>query len=642
MAEQEPHQGAVPFRAVSITRVLFHTKQINVVTLIDRRVIDPPAAPQEWLFQTDLEDLLYPSAMTDGTNGAFYRLLNRSGVGRGRALSLRRASVAAGILTEAEFAAFKDLLHCQVRVFTLVPLEAVGMALMTYGCTPASEALLIALGQPRPTDWPTSLAEEKDEESEGEEEEGGQADGEEEEEDKEEEEEEEEDDDEEEGDDDEEDYDEEGYEGDDTGSAGAGSGGAAGSSGSSHSRSDREGDECPSTEEEEEPTVIGDEEGGVDDAPADAGGKRKRVSFNVMAPLAKELAAFQLFRVSEISLHRDGKKVTPLTTADDERRIIAFFGYLQVERGIEVTSLAIFSSLKIGAAAQQYIKFKTMTCEYAYVAKTIGSLIAAARFVLTIRKSRAAAAVVVSTAPLDELTTLHRQCLSEARQRSKFSTANLPKAWLDWAGCQRARLSAERALAGYSGTSTIMKLELTRDACLLKLLTAMPPDRVGVFRLLKFGGSLKKVDDSFQIDLSEPGSHKTSAIFGPTCTTVTSGVAERISQLIESDTLLIGEFLFHDEDRRVPLAPSAWTRLVKATFMAHSGVALCPKDCRSSFVTWMKDGDHGDEVCRSAAKAMRHSSTVADSVAYDKHKSGRVVESAMKVADAFANLFALE
>ena len=37
-----------------------------------------------------------------------------------------------------------------------------------------------------------------------------------------------------------------------------------------------------------------------------------------------------------------------------------------------------------------------------------------------------------------------------------------------------------------------------------------------------------------------------------------------------------------------------------------------------------------------------NSSTVADSVAYDKHKSGRVVESAMKVADAFANLFALE
>ena len=56
----------------------------------------------------------------------------------------------------------------------------------------------------------------------------------------------------------------------------------------------------------------------------------------------------------------------------------------------------------------------------------------------------------------------------------------------------------------------------------------------------------------------------------------------------------------------------------------------------------MKDGDHGDEVCRSAAKAMRHSLTVANSATYDKHKSDRVVEAAMKAADSFAQQFALE
>ena len=55
----------------------------------------------------------------------------------------------------------------------------------------------------------------------------------------------------------------------------------------------------------------------------------------------------------------------------------------------------------------------------------------------------------------------------------------------------------------------------------------------------------------------------------------------------------------------------------------------------------MKDGDHGDEVVTSAAKAMKHSSTVADSAAYDKHKSARVVESAMKAADSFAKRFAI-
>ena len=606
----------VPHRTVSVSNALDYIKQVKIITLVDRRADHPPL-PQEWLFQSDLEDLLYPA--TDGTNGAFYRLLNRSDAGRGKALPLRRASIAAGVLTEVEFDALKELLHAQVRVFTLVPLEAVGMALATYGCTPASEALLTALGLRRPVDWPAPPVEDE-EEDEGEEEE-----------------------DEEEGDEEggDEEEREDDHDGDDQGGSGAA---GSSSSGSRRSRSDDDDDECPTTEEEVEHTVIdGDEdEEGEEAATADAGGKRKRVVFKVTPSLAKELAAFQRFRTSEISCQRDGKKVVSITAADDERRIIAFFSYLKAERGIEVSSLGVFSSLKIGAATQGYIKFKTMTCEYAYVAKTVGSLIAAARFVLTVRKARAGADAVVSTTPLDELNTLHKQCLSEGRQRSKFSTAKPPKAWLDWAGCQRARLSAEKALAGYNGESAVMKLELTRDACLLKLLTAMPPDRVGVFRLLKLGGTLKQVDDSFQVDLSEPGAHKTAAIFGPTCTTVTAGVAERISQLIEADKLVGGEFLFHEADRRAALAPSAWTRLVKATFKAHSGVALCPKDCRSSFITWMKDSDHSDEVCRSAAKAMRHSSTVADSAAYDKHKSDRVVGPAMKAAEAFAKQFALE
>ena len=237
---------------------------------------------------------------------------------------------------------------------------------------------------------------------------------------------------------------------------------------------------------------------------------------------------------------------------------------------------------------------------------------------------------------------MHRQCLSAGRLRDKFNTARPPKAWLDWTGCQRARLSAEKALVGYDGECPARRLELSRNACLLKLLTSMPPDRVGVFRVLTMGGTLKRVDgDGFQIDLSEPGAHKTSAVFGPTCTTVTASVAERVAQLIDADHLVTGESLFHGADRRTPLSPAAFTQLVKAAFKAHSGVALCPKDCRSSFITWMKDGDHGDEVCRSAAKAMKHSSTVADSAAYDKHKSARVVEAAMRAADTFAKQFAI-
>ncbi|MDC0526000.1 hypothetical protein OAO87_03280, partial [bacterium] len=125
-------------------------KRMHIVTLVDRRP-SAPSAPREWLFQ--LEDLLYPSVVTMGTAGAFYRLLKRSAAGNGMALSLRNMCIAAGIVTEAEFAALKALLGPRVRVLTLVPIDAVEMALATYGRTPASASLLDALGLPHPQAW---------------------------------------------------------------------------------------------------------------------------------------------------------------------------------------------------------------------------------------------------------------------------------------------------------------------------------------------------------------------------------------------------------------------------------------------------------------------------------------------------------
>ena len=38
---------------------------------------------------------------------------------------------------------------------------------------------------------------------------------------------------------------------------------------------------------------------------------------------------------------------------------------------------------------------------------------------------------------------------------------------------------------------------------------------------------------------------------------------------------------------------------------------------------------------------MKHSSKVADSAAYDKHKAARVVGAAMKATEAFAKQFAI-
>jgi len=108
-----------------------------------------------------------------------------------------------------------------------------------------------------------------------------------------------------------------------------------------------------------------------------------------------------------------------------------------------------------------------------------------------------------------------------------------------------------------------------------------------------------------------------------------------------ADKLQGGEYLFHAAtNRRLPLDFTAWGRLVKATFKAYGDVALCPKDCRASFVTWLRSGEHGDDVLNSAARQMRHSSQMSESATYDKEKAARVVSAASKAADAFALRFA--
>ena len=88
-----------------------------------------------------------------------------------------------------------------------------------------------------------------------------------------------------------------------------------------------------------------------------------------------------------------------------------------------------------------------------------------------------------------------------------------------------------------------------------------------------------------------------------------------------------------------PLENYQWTRLIQSMFKRYSGVALAPKDLRSSHVTWLKSGDHDDETLRSAAQAMRHSSKTQDSAAYNKGKSNRLVQKSVDAAAKFAAKF---
>ena len=312
--------------------------------------------------------------------------------------------------------------------------------------------------------------------------------------------------------------------------------------------------------------------------------------------LDSQLAAFDRFRRSTINL-LDLARRQPQRPEGGSSLHPSLFGVGHHRKGVPSPTFALFHSAKVGAITE-FVEEKSSPGS-ARISKVVGSLVAAARFTHAAFEANAKWKGGVSSAAVDQLVALHTQCCSESRLESNFNLARPPKAWLTWEECQRARARAEGAVDAYKGEDADEKLALLQTACLLRLLTGLPPDRVGVYRQLQLGSTLKQaVDGSYQIDLSRRGAHKTSATFGPTRTTVTPSVASRIDALVQADGLQTGEYLFHlASDRSAPLAPAAWTRYVQATFertrrpQPHP-VWRCPKACRSSFVTWLRSGDH--------------------------------------------------
>lgn len=187
----------------------------------------------------------------------------------------------------------------------------------------------------------------------------------------------------------------------------------------------------------------------------------------------------------------------------------------------------------------------------------------------------------LDTTAMDQLSQLFAQTLQQARQQSTFDLT--AKNWLEWSCVQRARCAAERAHAALGEkASAAAKLRVTRECALLMCLTHQPPDRVGILRLLQLGGTLKKVGSGgFALDLSLPGAHKTSAVLGPSKTTVPPPIARWLRAYIALAAIPDGGYLFYQgDDVFAPLPSPQWTRTVKAVMKRWSGVPMAPKDLR--------------------------------------------------------------
>ena len=194
--------------------------------------------------------------------------------------------------------------------------------------------------------------------------------------------------------------------------------------------------------------------------------------------------------------------------------------------------------------------------KYSYAAKMVASFVIAAKFVAS--RHTTTTATATGDTPVAQLAALHMQCRQQARQQDQFDVVGKTE-FLDWEAVQRVRVSAEKALGSVKTKAS--KLKLTRDVTVLRLLADQPPDRVGVVRTLRLGGSLKrKPDGSYELDLSEPGAHKTSAVFGATRTSINASISPWLDRYVAAAEIPADGFLFHARgDKRVAIAPSAWS-----------------------------------------------------------------------------------
>ena len=597
---------------------------LNKVTMPDRRQSDAPVT--EWLLQHEVESLLYGRWPVydpwHQCTGAVYRLLQRTEGAADRSLKLTGImSVNARLITANEWDELIACLHSGARRLTLIPLDVVASAAVVFGRTPASDALLRALGRPVPHEWRSSSEDEGEEEDEPKGRAGSDED-------------------------------------EDEGDAGAGG---------FPEDEDEEGEDDDDEEEDEEEDEEDDEAENHDDqeeedeaeeyetcSPLPSTNKRSRSS-PVSAALEANLQCYERYRLAEINQHRSMGACRPITVANDKSSVRRFVSWVESVKGIEVHSLyRVFANPSLGEVVQAYVRhlITTQGRRYSTAASYLSGLVSVTRYVLAVCRHKS---VTVDASQLDRVVALHKQCLQKARAQAKFAGSTATKLnWLDWADVQRARVAATQAYAseregGFGDEARL--LARARDALVLTLLTHQPPDRVGVMRCLQLGVTLKRTDDppGYELDLTQPDLHKTSSVFGPTRTTVSTVIAQWMDlylhlcdkqEGIGTASTTARPYLFHQARRRdQPLSPSQWTRLVKACFKRHSGVPLAPKDLRASFVTFLKSHHHGDATLRAAALAMRHSSKTQASDAYNKDRNDRLVSAAVIAAEAYASKF---
>ena len=532
---------------------------IQIFTLPDRRPTSSSSLPIKWMYQMDLECVLYRDDNESRSTGAAYRLLQRTPGAAGRALCLRKRSIHDGLINDAEWDLLREPLDKSVRMLTLVPVDTAVKAATVFGESKESAALIKALGFERPTEWDESDGDESEEGEEGGEAQLRRDDG------------------------------------DDSDSG-------------EHSGDRSEGEASVAATEQFDYQSDSDGVGADDGGEANGGGsssaqggggggsqvKKARVTtytlLDVPASLQRELEAFTEWRIKPINRDREGVSVQPVTVAGNTADTLRLLGWLKSERNVVPSIGGVFGSERLGAAVQSFMDY-LRECGRAYTtcAGYAKSFLAMARFVYSSRLARAAQGPAVSSGPVDAMARAHRQIVQQARLEQKF--ARKPKAWLDWSQILTARARAVREYEHRKDEEGPGGHKRLFDATLLVWLTSVPPDRVAVARKLQLGVILiPTTGGGFNLDLNTPDAHKTAAIFGPSNSPVPAQACRMLTAWISAAGLNAASkpYLFvlarggHSGSQHTePFDTKQWTKVVQSMLSRRGtrGFPLPPRIC---------------------------------------------------------------
>mmetsp|Transcript_103739 Transcript_103739/g.298466 ORF Transcript_103739/g.298466 Transcript_103739/m.298466 type:complete len:726 (-) Transcript_103739:375-2552(-) len=330
-----------------------------------------------------------------------------------------------------------------------------------------------------------------------------------------------------------------------------------------------------------------------EESEADVAQARTYKLTTISKALAAEISAFKARRTRVICRHRAGRAVQSTTVESDIGTLLRFLGWMKTHRqrtdGEEeppaLTMKAVVGSCEFGRYVEEYVGWlQERGVLFSSIANYTNSLVSLLTYVMSDEGYEATDESVFTI--YEQLCNIRRQAHSAAAQDRMYRRRN-PN-WIEWVRCQEIRMDCIDKYEGTKGAPA-KKMSLLRDVVVLCSLTCLPPDRVGVIRLLRFDHTLRWIPDvdedpdgpgAWWIDLTARSArHKTSRFYGPAMTRLPDTLGHYISVYKQAKEAVAayefesgGAYLFAGRDGRA-FAVSSWTTVVKVSLVRGAGRA---------------------------------------------------------------------